>query len=236
MFRRSSPSWIAWVTDGRWPIRLRESKEPGLYLTAEVYVHISTHFRGSLPSKEDEVDIPLSQPSPMGNPEEDEGAETATRFNILSYPLFTIDGTAEDAYDSSDPSKSGSGSPSFNPRPWATPAPLPEKQGHSSYSVLASQPIPRQSTVPIYPSNPRTPPSPHYSCDPLPGDGHRPISHVPGYVDGNRGHGLGQLHEHAKPLIKQEYVEDSQLIGGLPDPMHSYAAGHNQPVKPGYYW
>ena len=210
------------------------------YLTAEAYVSLSTHFRGSLPGEgEDDVDIPVSQPSPMGNPEEDEGAEITTRFNILSYPLFTIDGAPEDAYDSSDPSKSGSGSPPFNPRPWATPTSLPEKLGRSSYPPVAPQRIPRLSVVPIYPSNPCTPPSPHYSCRPLPGEGQRLISHVPEYVNGSHGgdHGYqGPLLEDFKPLIKQEYVEDNQLISGLPDPMHSYVADRDQPVKPVYYW
>jgi len=219
------------------------SENPGfIYLAVEVDVHLSTHFRGSLPGEgEDEVEVPLSQPSPMGNPEGDEGDETTTRFNILSYPLFTIDGAAEGVYDSSDPSKSGSDSPSFNPRPWAKSPSLPEKQDHGSlHSVVASQPIPRQSTVPIYPSNPRTPPSPHYDYDPLPEGGHRPISHLSGYVNGNHGHNRGyqgQLHERVAPFIKEEYVEDNQLlINGLSDPRRSYVAGRNQPLKPTYTW
>jgi hypothetical protein len=186
------------------------------------------------------VEIPLSQPSPMGNPEEDEGVETTTRFNILSYPLFTIDGAAEDVYDSSDPSKSGSGSPPFNPRPWAKPPSPPGKSGHgSSYSVVAPQPIPRQRTVPIYPSNPRTPPSPHYNYGPPPEEGHRPISHLPEHVNGNYGHShgyQGHLHEGVKPFIKQEYIEDNPLISGLRDPLHSYVAAHNRSTKPAYYW
>jgi len=175
----------------------------------------------------------------MGNPEEDEGVETTTRFNILSYPLFTIDGVAEDSYDSSDPSKSGSGSPPFNPRPWAKPPSPPEKSSRGSYSVVNPQPISRQGTVPIYPSNPCTPPSPHYNYDPLPGEGHRPIGHVPGYFNGNHGHHLGHqghLHERVEPFIKQECIEDNQLIGGLPEPVRSYTSGHNQPLKPAYYW
>jgi len=175
----------------------------------------------------------------MGNPEEDEDVETTTRFNILSYPLFTIDGAAEDAEDSSDPSKSGSGSPPFNPRPWAKPILPPEKQGHgSSYSVVAPQLIPRQ-TVPIYPSNPCTPPSPHYNCGSLQEEGHRPISHLPEYANGSYGHShgyQGHLHEGVKPFIKQEYVEDNQLISGLQDPLHSYVAGHSQSMKPVSYW
>ena len=240
MFRRSLTSSIAWATDGRLPIRLREFGKHWFHLTVKTYVHLSTHFRGSLPGEgEDEVDMPLSQPSPMGNPEEDEGAETATRFNILSYPLFTIDGAPEDAYDSSDPSKSGSGSPSFNPRPWAQPASLPEKLRRSPYPVVPLQQIPRQGVVPIYPSNPRTPPSPHYSCDPLPRERHMPIRHVPEYVNGGHGrdHGYqGQLLERSKPFIKQEYVEDNQLISSLPDPMHVYTTSHDQPMKPAYYW
>lgn len=210
-----------------------------LYLTVESYVCLSTHFRGSLPGEgEDELDVPHSQPSPMGNPEEDEGVGTTTRFNILSYPLFTIDGAPEDAYDSSDPSKSGSGSPPFNPRPWATPAPLPEKPDQGSYSVVASQPIPRQSIPSIYPSNPRTPPSPHYDFNPLPERGHLSTSRVPEYVNGNHNHNgyQGQLRERGEPFIKQEYVEDNQLISGMPRPAHSYGASHNQPVKPAYYW
>ena len=213
-----------------------------IHLAVKVDAHLSTHFRGSLPGEgEDEVEIPLSQPSPMGNPEGDEGVETTTRFNILSYPLFTIDGAAEDAYDSSDPSKSGSGSPSFNPRPWAKPPSFPEKQDHSSsHSVVASHPIPRQRTVPIYPSNPRTPPSPHYDYDPLPKGGHRPISHLSEYVNGNHGHNhgyQGQLHGRVEPFIKEEYVEDNQLlVNGLSDPRRSYVAGHDQPMKPTYSW
>ena len=178
------------------------------------------------------MDIPLSQPSPMANPED---VETATRFNILSYPLFTIDGATDDAYDSSDPSKSGSGSPSFNPRPWAKPPSPPEKPDHSSpYPAVA----PRQRTAPIYPSGPCTPPSPHYNYDPLP-EGHRPISHFPEYVNENHGdnHGYqGHLHEGVKPFIKQEYVEDNQFISGLPGHVHSYVAGHNQPMKPAHLW
>jgi len=173
----------------------------------------------------------------MGNPEEGEGVEAATRFNILSYPLFTIDGAPEDTYDSSDPSKSGSGSPPFNPRPWAKTTSLPGKPGHGSYSVVAPQPVPRQSTASIYPSNPRTPPSPHYDYDPLPEGGHLPIGRVPEYMNGTSGHNRyqGQLHERVKPFIKQEYVEDSQFIR-LPDPTQSYAAGQNQAIKPAYYW
>lgn len=207
---------------------------------AKAHLQRSTHFRGSLPGDgEDEVDVPLSQPSPMGNPEEDESVETTTRFNILSYPLFTFDGAPEDAYDSSGPSKSGSDSPSFNPRPWAKPDSLPVNPGHGSYSVVAPQSIPRQGAVPIYRSNPPSPPSPHYSCDPLPGEGHRPIGGDPEYVNGNRGrvHGYpGQFHERVEPHIKQEYVEDNQFVSGLPDPRRSYTAGHNQPMKPAYYW
>jgi len=174
----------------------------------------------------------------MGNPEEDEGVGATTRFNILSYPLFTIDGVPEDAYDSSDPSKSGSVSPPFNPRPWAKPAPLPEKPGHGSYPVVAPQPVTRQGTASIYPSNPRTPPSPHYNYDPLPEGGRLPINRVPEYVNGNGGHNgyHGQLRERVEPFIKQEYVEDNQFIRGLPGPAHSYPAGQNQPMKPGYYW
>lgn len=231
---------MACVTGGHLPTRLREFGKSGLHIDVETDILFSTHFRGSLPGEEDQAEIPLSQPSPMGNPEEDEGVETTTRFNILSYPLFTIDGVAEDPDDSSDPSKSGSGSPPFNPRPRASPAPLPEKLGHGpSCSVVAPQPIPRQRTVAIYPSNPCTPPSPHYNYDPLPGEGYRPIGHLPGYMNGNHGHNpgyQGHLHEGIKPIIKQEYVEDNQLISGLSDPMHSYVAGHNQPMKPPYYW
>ena len=209
--------------------------------TATAYIHRSTHFRGSLPGEgESEADIPLSQPSPMGNPEEDEGVETATRFNILSYPLFTIDGAAEFTYDSSDPSKSGSGSPSsFNPRPWAKPASLSGEPRRGSYTVVAPQQNPRQGAVQIYPPNPRTPPSPHYSYGPLPGEEYRPISHIPEYANGNYGHNhgyQGQSRGPTKPFIKQECVEDNPLISGLPDPMHSYAAGHNQPIKPAYHW
>ena len=213
--------------------------EPWLYLTSKAYVHLSTHFRASLPGEgEDEADVPHSQPSPMGNPEEDESVGATMRFNILSYPLFTIDGAPEDAYESSDPSKSGSGSPPFNPRPWAKPAPLPEKSGHGSYSVVAPQPIPRQITASIYPSNPRTPPSPHYNYDPLPEGGRPPIRPVPEYVNRNGGHSgyQGQLRERVEPFIKQEYVEDNQFIRGMPGPTHSYPAGHNQSLKPAYYW
>ena len=233
---------MACVTDGRLPIRLREFGERRYYLNVKADVHFSTHFRGSLPGEgEDEVEIPLSQLSPMGNPEEDEGVETTTtRFNIMSYPLFTIDGGAEDAYDSSDPSKSGSGSPSFNPRPWAKPPSPPEKMDHGPlYSVVAPQPIPRQRTVPIYPSHPSTPPSPHYNCDPLPREGHRPISRFPEYMNGNHDHShgyQGHLRGGIGSFIKQEYVEDNQLISGLSDPLHSYVPGHNQPMKPVYRW
>jgi len=215
------------------------SWEPWLSLTLEAHVRLSTHFRGSLPGEgEDGVDVPHSQPSPMGNPEEDEAVGATTRFNILSYPLFTIDGAPEDVYDSSDPSKSGSGSPPFNPRPWAKPAPLLGKPGHGSYSVVAPQPAPRQSTASIYPSNPRTPPSPHYNYDPLPEEGRLPISRVPEYVNGNNSHNgyQGQLRERAEPFIKQEYVEDNKFFRGLPGPTNSYPAGYNQPMKPAYHW
>ena len=125
-----------------------------IYFIVGAYIHSSKHFRGSLPGEgEDEVEIPVSQPSPMGNPEEDEGIETTTRFNILSYPLFTIDGAPEDTYDSSDPSKSGSDSPPFNPRPWAKIPSPSEKPGHNSCSLVASQSIPRQRAVLICPAN-----------------------------------------------------------------------------------
>ena len=179
----------------------------GFYLVLKPCVHSSTNFRGSLPG-EDEVEIPVSRPSPMGNPEEDEGIESATRFNILSYPLFTIDGAAEDMYDSSDPSNSGSGSPSFNPRPWAKlTSPLEKPIHDSSCSLTIPQSIPRQSTASIYPC---TPPSPHYNYDPFPKEGLRPTSHLPGYAYHGQNHEyLGHLQESVKPFIKQEYVEDN---------------------------
>ena len=205
-----------------------------------IFTLLRTHFRGSLPGEgEDEMDIPLSQPSPISNPEEDEVVQTTTRFNILSYPLFTIDAAADDTYDSSEPSKSGSGSPPFNPRPWAKPDSPMGKPVLGSYSLVAPQSIPRQGVAPIYPSNPRTPPSPHYKYDPLPGEGPRPMGSVPDYANGDRGHLHGyqsNLHGHVGPLIKQEYVEDSQLLSSLPDPRYSYASGHSQSVQPAYYW
>lgn len=179
-----------------------------LSLTVIPYPRFSTHFRGSLPGEgEDGVYIPVSQPSPMGNPEEDESIETATRFNILSYPLFTIDGAAEDTYDSSDPSNSGSGSPSFNPRPWAKlPSPPENPIHHLSRPLVNPRSIPRQSAVPTYPP---TPPSPHYNYDSLPEEGRRPAGHPPGYAYHDQSHEyLGHLHKSVKPLIKQEYVED----------------------------
>ena len=178
-------------------------------LAAKPYAHFSTHFRGSLPGEEGEVvDVPISQPSPMGNPEEDEVIATTTRFNILSYPLFTIEGAAEDTYDSSDPSNSGSGSPSFNPRPWTKlPSPLEKPIPDSSCSLIIPQAIPRQSVVPIYPC---TPPSPHYNYDPLPKEGLRPTGNLPGYAYHSQSHEyLGHLHENVKPFIKREYVEDN---------------------------
>lgn len=180
----------------------------GCCLAVKPYLCFSTHFRGSLPSEGGEgVEVLVSQPSPMGNPEEDEVIETTTRFNILSYPLFTIDG-AEDMYDSSDPSNSGSGSPSFNPQPWAKlPPPFVKPAHDSSCSWVIPQSIPRQGLVPIYPS---TPPSPQYNYDPLPKEGHRLTSHLPGYVYHSQNHEyLGHLHESVKPCIKQECVEES---------------------------
>jgi hypothetical protein len=205
-----------------------------VYLTAKAYVRLRIHFRGSLPGEgDDEAAIPLSQPSPIANPDEDKGVQTTTRFNILSYPLYTIDSAADDAYDSSDPSKSGSGSPPFNPRLWAKPAPPPDKPVHGSYSVAAPQAVPRRGIFPTYPSNPCTPPSPHYSYEPLPEEGHRPTTHVPDYADGGY---QGNLHERAEPFIKQEYVEDNQLISGPPDPRYYYVPDHSQSVQPVYYW
>ena len=176
-------------------------------LTVKPHARFSTHFRGSLPG-EDGVEVPISQPSPMGNPEEDEAIETTTRFNIFSYPLFTIDGAAEDTYDSSDPSNSGSGSPSFNPRPWANlPSPLEKPVYESSCSLVIPQSIPPQRVVPIYPC---TPPSPHYNYDPLSKEGHRPTNHLSGYAyHGQNREYLGHLHEGVRPFIKQEYVEDN---------------------------
>ena len=232
---------MACATDGQLPIRLREFGERILYLNVKADAHFSTHLRGSLPGEGDEdVKIPLAQPSPMGNPEEDEGVEAATRFNILSYPLFTMDGVGEDAYDSSDPSKSGSGSPSFIPRPWAKPpSPLEKPVNGSPYSTVAPRHIPPQRTVPIYPSNPCTPPSPHYNYDPLPRERHPPINYLPEYVNRNHGYGngyQGHLHEAIKPFIKQEYLEDNQFITALPDPLHAHATGHNQSMKTTYYW
>jgi hypothetical protein len=182
----------------------------GICLATIPYAYFSTHFRGSLPGEEgDEVEVPVSQPSPMGNPEEDEVIGTTTRFNILSYPLFTIDGAVEDTYDSSDPSNSGSGSPSsFNPRPWTTlPSPLEKPIHDSSCSLVIPRSIPQQSVVPIYPC---TPPSPHCNYDPLPKEGHRPTGHLPGYAYRGQNHEyLGHLHENVRPFIKQEYVEDN---------------------------
>lgn len=181
----------------------------GYCLSTKSYARSSTHFRGSLPGAEgDGVEVPVSQPSPMGNPEEDEGIDAATRFNILSYPLFTIDGAAEDMYDSSDPSNSGSGSPSFNPRPWAKlPSPVEKPIHDSSCSLTVPQSIPRQNIAPIYPC---TPPSPHYNYDPLPKEGHQPTSHPPGYAYHGQNHEyLGHVHGGVKPFIKQEYVEDN---------------------------
>jgi hypothetical protein len=188
-------------------------KDLGLHLTVDAYALSSAHFRGSLPGEgEDEIEIPVSQPSPMGNPEEDEGIETTTRFNILSYPLFTIDGAVDVMCDSSDPSKSGSGSPSFNPQPWAKLSPPSGKLSHSSsYSMISAQSIPLQKTVSVYPSNPCTPPSPRYNRDPLPREGHLPIGHLSGYATHSQNHGfLGRPHQDVKPLIKQEYVEDNR--------------------------
>ena len=159
---------------------------------------------------EDEIEIPVSQPSLMGNLE-DEGIKPTTPFNILSYPLFTIDGVAEDAYDSSDPSKSGSDSPSSNPRPWVKVSPPSDKPSHNSSCSLATpQTIPRQSTVSIYPPNPCTPPSPHYNYDSLPKVGDRPIGNLPGYANHGQNYGYsGRPHEDVKPFIKQEYVDDN---------------------------
>jgi hypothetical protein len=168
-------------------------------------MRFSTHFRGSLPGEgEGELEIPVSQPSPMGNPEEDESIESTTRFNILSYPLFTIDGAAEETYDSSDPSNSGSGSPSFNPRPWAKLS-SPLEKPTNDCSLIIPQSIPRQ--IPVYPC---TPPSQHYNYDPLPKEGHRQTSHLPGYAHHTQNHEYpGHHHDGLKPFIKQEYVEDN---------------------------
>ena len=182
-----------------------------IQLIVGAYIHFSKHFQGSLPGEgEDEVEIPVSQPSPMGNPEEDEGIETTTRFNILSYPLFTIDGAPEDTYDSSDPSKSGSEPPSFNPRPWAKISSPSGKPGNNpSCSLVASQSIPRRGAVPICPANSMLP-SPHYNYDLLPKGGNLPVSHLPGYANYGQNNGyLGLPHEDVKPFIKQEYVEDN---------------------------
>ena len=57
---------MACVTDGHLPIRSREFGERRHYLNVKADVHFST-----LPRREgqDEVEIPLSQLSPMGNPE-----------------------------------------------------------------------------------------------------------------------------------------------------------------------
>lgn len=184
-----------------------------IYLTIGAYIHSSKHLRGSLPGEgEDEVEIPVSQPSPMGNPEEDESIEATTRFNILSYPLFTIDGAPEETYDSSDPSKSGSDSPSFNPRPWAKISSPSEKPGYnSSCSLVASQFIPRQGAVLIYPANSCTLPSPHYNYDLPSKGGNLPVSHLPGYANYGQNNGyLGRPYEDVKPFIKQEYVEDNR--------------------------
>ena len=144
----------------------------------------------------------------MGNPEEDGCIETATRFNILSYPLFTIDGAPEDPYESSGPSKSGSGSPPFNPRPWANLSPPLEKPSHDlSCSLIAHQSISQQTAVPIYPAGTCTSPSPHYDYESLPGEGHQPTINLPGH-DQNYGYTI-RPHEGVKPLIKQEYVENN---------------------------
>lgn len=58
-------------------------------------------------------------------------------------------------------------------------------------------------------------------------------------MNGSYGHShgyQGHFHEGVKPFIKQECVEDNQIINGLRDPLRSYVAGHNQSIKPIHYW